>query len=149
VLSFCIIARRSERGMGSQFGRALACCKVGLERPLIPTAVVANLFRSARVFRWSAVGRGLEAGGHRGRGGSGDRCLNQHVQDSLFTGTGRACGKEKSRKPESKEPSTPVAGGATHSLAPGKRGWPLCPRDRGESSRSAVDAARRAGYPWP
>ena len=45
--------------MGSQFGRALACCKVGLERPLIPTAVVANLFRSARVFRWGAVGRGL------------------------------------------------------------------------------------------
>src|SRR5271165_2816415 len=59
VLSFCIIARRSERGMGSQFGRALACCKVDLERPLIPTAVVANLFRSARVFRWGAVGRGL------------------------------------------------------------------------------------------
>jgi hypothetical protein len=26
----------------------LACCKVGLDRPLIPTAVVANLFRSAK-----------------------------------------------------------------------------------------------------
>jgi hypothetical protein len=30
---------------------ALACCKVGLDRPLIPTAFVANLFRSARVSR--------------------------------------------------------------------------------------------------
>src|SRR5208337_21603 len=150
VLSFCIITRRDERGMGSQFGRVLACCKVGLDRPLIPTAVVANSFRSARVFRWGAAGRGLgDRRSQRTGVGSGDRCLNQHVQDSLFTGTGRACGKEKSRKPESKEPSTPVAGGATHSLAPGKRGWPLCPRDRGESSRSAVDAARRAGYPWP
>ena len=29
----------------------LACCKVGLDRPLIPTALVANLFRSARVSR--------------------------------------------------------------------------------------------------
>ncbi len=29
----------------------LACCKVGLDRPLIPTAVVADLFRSARVSR--------------------------------------------------------------------------------------------------
>src|SRR5271166_1103532 len=30
---------------------AVACCKVGLDRPLIPTAFVANLFRSARVSR--------------------------------------------------------------------------------------------------
>src|SRR5271157_50281 len=37
----------------------VACCKVGLDRLLIPTAVVANLFRSARVFRWGAAGRGL------------------------------------------------------------------------------------------
>src|SRR5271157_4771285 len=29
-------------------------------------------------------------------GGSGDHCPNQLVQDPLFTGTGRACGKEKS-----------------------------------------------------
>src|SRR5271157_3768080 len=29
----------------------LACCKVGLDRPLIPAAFVANLFRSARVSR--------------------------------------------------------------------------------------------------
>jgi hypothetical protein len=29
--------------------RRLECCKVGLDRPLIPTAFVANLFRSARV----------------------------------------------------------------------------------------------------
>ena len=29
----------------------VACCKVGLDRPLIPTTVVANLFRSARVSR--------------------------------------------------------------------------------------------------
>src|SRR5208337_2928814 len=29
----------------------LACCNVGLGRPLIPTAFVANLFRSARVSR--------------------------------------------------------------------------------------------------
>ena len=29
----------------------LACCKVGLDRPLIPTAFVANLSRSARVFK--------------------------------------------------------------------------------------------------
>jgi hypothetical protein len=28
-----------------------ACCKVGLDRPLIPTAFIANLFRSARVSR--------------------------------------------------------------------------------------------------
>src|SRR5271166_271878 len=95
VLSFCIIARRSERGMGSQFGRALACCKVDLERPLIPTAVVANLFRSARVFRWGAVGGDWETGGHRGWSGSGDHCPNQLVQDQLFTGTGQACGREK------------------------------------------------------
>ncbi len=32
-------------------GATLACCKVGLDRPLIPTAFVANLFRSARVSR--------------------------------------------------------------------------------------------------
>ncbi len=32
-------------------GVALACCKVGLDRPLIPTAFVAKLFRSARVSR--------------------------------------------------------------------------------------------------
>src|SRR5208337_1451270 len=30
---------------------ARACCKVGLDRPLIPTVFVANLFRSARVCR--------------------------------------------------------------------------------------------------
>jgi hypothetical protein len=30
---------------------ALACCKVGLDRPQIPTALVANWFRSARVRR--------------------------------------------------------------------------------------------------
>ena len=29
----------------------MACCKVGLDRPLIPTAFVANLFRWARVSR--------------------------------------------------------------------------------------------------
>jgi len=29
----------------------LACCKVGLDRPLIPPAFVANLFRSAKVSR--------------------------------------------------------------------------------------------------
>ncbi|MGA2702990.1 MAG: hypothetical protein ABSH35_18085 [Isosphaeraceae bacterium] len=32
-------------------GLAPACCKVGPDRPLIPTAFVANLFRSARVSR--------------------------------------------------------------------------------------------------
>jgi hypothetical protein len=32
-------------------GPALACCKVGLDRPLIPTTFIANLFRSARVSR--------------------------------------------------------------------------------------------------
>src|SRR5271157_354612 len=127
VLSPCIITRRNRRGMGSQFGRALACCKVGLDRPLIPTAVVAILFRSARVFRWGAAGRGLGDRRSQRTGGSGDHCPNQHVQNSLFTGTGRACGKEKSRKPESREPSTPVAEGATHSLARGKRGWPFVP----------------------
>ncbi len=31
--------------------RARAGCKVGLDRPLISTALVANMFRSARVFR--------------------------------------------------------------------------------------------------
>ena len=31
--------------------KRLACCKVGLDRPLIPTIVVADLFRSARVSR--------------------------------------------------------------------------------------------------
>ena len=37
----------------------LACCKVGLDRPLIRTAFVANLFRSARVPHpavWPTVG---------------------------------------------------------------------------------------------
>jgi len=56
---------------------------------------------------------------------SGDHCPNQLVQDPLFTGTGQACGKEKSRKPEFREPSTPLAEGASHFLAPGERGWPL------------------------
>src|SRR5208337_2609170 len=70
VLSFCIIARRSERGMGSQVGRALACCKVGLERPLIQTAVVGNLSYSARLFRGGPIGRGWETAGPRARGGS-------------------------------------------------------------------------------
>jgi hypothetical protein len=49
--------KRSIEKLGARL--ALACCKVGLERPLIPTAVVANLFRSARVFRWDAASRGL------------------------------------------------------------------------------------------
>src|SRR5208337_3154666 len=42
------------RGTGDQAGELtarLACCKVGLDGPLIPTAVVANLFRLARVSR--------------------------------------------------------------------------------------------------
>src|SRR5208337_1396402 len=81
VLSFCIIARRSERGMGSPFGRALACCKVGLERPLIPTAVVANLFRSARVFRWDAASRGLGDQRSQRTGGSGAHCPNQRIAE--------------------------------------------------------------------
>jgi len=40
-------------------GLGLACCKVGLDRPLIRTAFVANLFRSARVPHpavWPTVG---------------------------------------------------------------------------------------------
>jgi len=36
-------------------GLGLACCKVGLDRPLIRTAFVANLFRSARVSRLISV----------------------------------------------------------------------------------------------
>ena len=32
-------------------GAGLACCQVGLDRPLLPAAFVANWFRSARVFR--------------------------------------------------------------------------------------------------
>src|SRR5208337_376210 len=32
-------------------GPEVACCKVGVDGPLIPTAVVADLFRSARVSR--------------------------------------------------------------------------------------------------
>src|SRR5271157_6645085 len=55
----------------------VACCKVGLDRPLIPTAVVANLFRSARVFRWRAAGRGLGERRSQSTGGSGDHCPNQ------------------------------------------------------------------------
>ncbi len=58
-------------------------------------------------------------------GGSGDHCPNQLLQDQLFTGTGRACDREKSRKPQFREPPTPVAEEATHSLAPRERGWPL------------------------
>ncbi len=53
---------RSSTGCGSIFPHrfdlrndagdvALVCCKVGLDRSLIPTAFVANLFRSARVSR--------------------------------------------------------------------------------------------------
>jgi len=37
--------------LGSMDRLTLACCKVGLDRPLIPTAFVADLFRSARLFR--------------------------------------------------------------------------------------------------
>ncbi len=40
-------------------GLGLACCKVGLDRPLIRTAFAANLFRSARVPHaavWPTVG---------------------------------------------------------------------------------------------
>src|SRR5271157_2761237 len=36
VLSFCIITRRDERGMGSQFGRVLACCKGEFRQPSMP-----------------------------------------------------------------------------------------------------------------
>jgi hypothetical protein len=36
---------------GSEVRVGLACCKVGLDRLLIPAAFVANLFRSARVSR--------------------------------------------------------------------------------------------------
>src|SRR5271166_7161759 len=58
----------------------VACCKVGLDRPLIPTAVVANLFRSAKVSRWRAAGRGLGDRRSQRVGGSGDvrrACPNQ------------------------------------------------------------------------
>ncbi len=46
-------------------GLAPACCKVGLDRPLIPTAFLANLFRSARVSRpRRSVDRGTGKRGH-------------------------------------------------------------------------------------
>jgi len=55
----------------------VACCKVGLDRPLIPTAFVANLNRSARVSRpRRSADRGSPGdaptvgdGGRRGRAG--------------------------------------------------------------------------------
>src|SRR5208282_2532298 len=61
-------------------GAGLACCQVGLDRPLIPAACVANLFRSARVSRpRPSANRGSpgdaptagdwEAWGRRGRAG--------------------------------------------------------------------------------
>ncbi len=56
---------------------SLACCKVGLDRPLIPAAFAANLFRSARVSRLRADGRGLEDGRSQRTGGAGDHCPNQ------------------------------------------------------------------------
>ncbi len=37
--------------LAADLGVSLACCKVGLDRPLTPAAFVANLFRSARVSR--------------------------------------------------------------------------------------------------
>ena len=43
------IVRPFSFGSGSRV--TLACCKVGLDRPLIPTAFVANLLRSPRVAR--------------------------------------------------------------------------------------------------
>src|SRR5271166_830313 len=58
-------------------GAGLACCKVGLYRPLIPTAFVANWFRSARVSRPRRSADGRSPGeaptvgdcGRRGRAG--------------------------------------------------------------------------------
>src|SRR5271157_3980028 len=69
-------------------------------------------------------------------GGSGERCPNQLVQDPIFTGTGRACSKEKSRKPEYGERKRK---GATHFVAPGKRGWLVSPglNMQGPSSAAA------------
>jgi hypothetical protein len=44
-------AKLSALFLGSGSRVTLACCKVGLDRPLIPTAFVANLLRSPRVAR--------------------------------------------------------------------------------------------------
>ena len=44
-------AKLSALFLGSGSRVRLACCKVGLDRPLIPGAFVANLFRSPRVAR--------------------------------------------------------------------------------------------------
>ena len=71
--------KRSIEKLGARL--ALACCKVGLERPLIPTAVVANLFRSARVFRWDAASRGLGDQRSQRTGGSGAHCPNQRIAE--------------------------------------------------------------------
>src|SRR5271157_5638962 len=95
-----------------------ACCKVGLDRPLIPTVFVANLLRSARVSRpcrsadrtspgdTPTVGD-RESVGRRGRAGLPTPARTSYRQ-RLFV---------------------------EHYL--------------GESSGSAVDATRRAGYQWP
>src|SRR5271166_5993646 len=59
-------------------------------------------------------------------GASGSRTPARRLYKTNFSPVVDGRVVEKSReKPEFRGPSTPVAEGATHFLAPGKRGWPL------------------------
>ena len=118
---------------------ALACCKVGLDRPLIPTAVVANLFRSASVSRprCSADRRSQVTRRQSGTGraavaedeGSGDHCPDLDGRAVGKSRQNRSSGSHQRPRGDGRhgchEVLARVSGrGNTHLLAPGKRGRP-------------------------
>ncbi len=95
--------------------------KVGLDRLLIPTAVVANLFRSARDFKRGAAGRGLGDRRSQRAGGSGDHCPN-----SLYkTNSSQVLDERVVEKTGVQGAINACSGGAIQVLASRKRGWPL------------------------
>ncbi len=102
--------------------RVLACYKVGLDRPLIPTAVVANLFRSAVVSRPrrsadrrspgdAPTGGDWETWGRRGRGE-----VTRRQETLPEPATGRDCSLSTTSVNPRGPPSMPRAELSIHGL---------------------------------
>ncbi len=103
----------------------LACCKVGLDRPLIPTAVVANWFRSARVFRPRRSADRRSPGdaptvGDRETCGRGGRAGQEVLREPA---TGRACSMSTTSVNRRRPPSMPRAELGINGLKSLGRDW--------------------------
>ncbi len=116
-------------------GPGVACCKVGLDGLLIPTAVVANLFRSERVFRWGAAGRGL--GDRRSQRTGGRTTARTSLYKTNFSPVLDGRVVEKSRENRSSGSHQRPSRKGPQVSRPGERGWPL-----------SDSAARSSSLPW-